>query len=99
MRDFKERTTEMRRLLVERDGRRDVVVYWYDTRTGRLTSDLQLKMNLVRTALLHQPQDAAFVRWSTPIAEGESLEQATTRLLFGVARAYPGLEALLPFGG
>ena len=98
VRDLRGHLTEMRRLLVERDGREDVVVYWYDTRTGRLTSDLQLKVNLMRTALLHRPQDAAFVRWSTPVADGESVEDATTRLLSVVARAFPHLEAALPFG-
>ena len=53
----------------------------------------------MRTALLHEPQDAAFVRWSTPIDEAESVEHATARLLAAVARAYPHLEGALPFGG
>jgi exosortase D (VPLPA-CTERM-specific) len=90
---------ELRRLVVERDGRRDVVVYWYDTRTGRLSDDIGLKLNLMRTALLRLPQDAAFVRWSTPIAEHESLDAATRRLLVVAAHALPHLQEVLPFEG
>jgi EpsI family protein len=99
IRDLQGVHTRMQRLLVAKDDRHDVVVYWYDTRTGRLTSDLELKLNLMRTALLHRPQDAAFVRWSTPMDPGESLDDATQRLLATVARAYPELQAALPFGG
>jgi EpsI family protein len=66
VRDPAGQPTRMQRLVVEKHGRRDVVVYWYDTRTGRLTNDFELKLNLMRTALMHRPQDAAFVRWSSP---------------------------------
>lgn len=97
VRDFSGAMTNMRRLVVDKRGRQDVVIYWYETRTGRLTSDLDLKLNLMRTALLQKPQDAAFVRWSTPIAEGESVDEATKRLLSALARAHPQLEAALPF--
>jgi hypothetical protein len=64
-----------------------------------MTNDFDLKFNLVRTALLHQPRDAAFVRWSTPIAADEDVQAATARLLATVAHAYPELESALPFGG
>jgi EpsI family protein len=99
VRDLDGRVSEMRRLLVRRQERTDVVIFWYETRTRRLTGDLQLKLELLRTALLRRPRDAAFVRWSTPIAAGETVEDATTRLLGGAARAMPHLEAALPFGG
>lgn len=99
VRDLHGQSTRMQRLVVEKHGARDVVVYWYDTRTGRLTSDFDLKWNLMRTALLHRPQDAAFVRWSTTLDEGEDVGQATARPLSAVARAYPHIEGALPFGG
>jgi len=98
VRDLDGQPTRMQRLLVRKQDRRDVVVYWYDTRTGRLTGDVALKLNLMRTALLHQPQDVAFVRWSTRQAEGESVDAATRRLLRTVAIATPPVEAALPFG-
>jgi EpsI family protein len=99
VRDLHGRTSEMRRLLVGRQGQTDVVIYWYEARTGRLTSDVRLKLELVRAALLHRPRDAAFVRWSTPLGPEESVEDATQRLLAAAARAFPHLEAALPFGG
>jgi len=90
---------ELRRLVVRHDDRQDVVVYWYDTRTGRLSNDFKLKFNLMRTALLHLPQDAAFVRWSTPVAEDEDVDAATLRLLGVAARSLPALDQSLPFDG
>jgi EpsI family protein len=99
VRDLGGRVTRMQRLLVEKHGRTDVVLYWYDTRTGRLTSDLDLKFNLMRTALLHRPQDAAFVALVDAARPGEDVDTATARLLGAVADTYPALEAALPFGG
>ena len=98
VRDLDGSLTRMARLVVEREGQRDVVLYWYDTRTGRLTSDVGLKLNLMRTALLRRPQDAAFVRWSTNIQPTEDLDAATARLLTAVAHTLPRLQAALPFG-
>ena len=60
--------------------------------------NFKLKFNLMRTALLRLPQDAAFVRWSTPVAEDEDVEGATLRLLGVAARSLPDLERSLPFG-
>lgn len=97
VRDLAGEPTRMQRLVVRKQDRHDVVVYWYDTRIGRLTGDVALKLALMRTALLHQPQDVAFVRWSTPQAEGEDLDATTRRLLRAVALATPSLEAGLPF--
>jgi EpsI family protein len=99
VRNFEGNVEELRRLVVRHNDRQDVVVYWYDTRTGRLSNDFKLKFNLMRTALLHLPQDAAFVRWSTPVAEGEDVEGATLRLLGVAARSLPDLDSSLPFGG
>jgi exosortase D (VPLPA-CTERM-specific) len=99
VRDLNGRVSEMRRLLVEKQGRTDIVLFWYETRTRRLTTDLELKLELMRTALLRRPRDAAFVRWSTPMGAGETVEDATTRLLAATAQALPHLEGALPFGG
>jgi exosortase D (VPLPA-CTERM-specific) len=98
VRDLEGHPTRFQRLVARKGGREDVVVYWYETRTGRLTGDFGLKWNLMRTALLHQPQDMAFVRWSTPRAGGESVDQATERLLGTIATAWPSLQQGLPFG-
>jgi exosortase D (VPLPA-CTERM-specific) len=99
VRNRKGHVEELRRLVVRKQDRTDVVVYWYDTRTGRLSSDFQLKFNLMRTALLHLPQDAAFVRWSTAVEPQEDIEAATLRLLTVAARSLPQLDRSLPFDG
>jgi len=97
VRDLQGEPTTMQRLVVQKRGRRDVVVYWYETRAGRTTNDYALKFAQLRTSLLRQPQDAAFVRWSTSQQEGESLEDATRRLLGVVGRSLPAIESTLPF--
>lgn len=98
VRDLQGRPTQFQRMVARKGDREDVVVYWYETRTGRLTGDFGLKWNLMRTSLLHEPQDVAFVRWSTPRAGGESVDQATERLLGTIATAWPSLQTALPFG-
>lgn len=97
VRDLRGQPTTMQRLVVAKRGRRDVVVYWYETRAGRTTNDYALKLAQLRTSLLRQPQDAAFVRWSTPLQDGESLDDATRRLLGVVGRSLPAIESALPF--
>jgi len=97
VRDLHGEPTTMQRLVVQKRGRRDVVVYWYETRAGRTTNDYALKFAQLRTSLLRQPQDAAFVRWSTPLQDGETLDDATRRLLGVVGRSLPAIESALPF--
>src|SRR5262249_20437590 len=97
VRDPSGRMTRFERLIVRKDDRTDIVLFWYETRTGRLVSDIDLKGNLMRTALLHQPQGTAFVPWSTAPHEGDGGRPAAERLMASIAVAWPALETALPF--
>ena len=73
--------------------------YWFETRGGILRTEFGLKLDLMRNALLFRPTDVAFVRVTTDVEPGETLEAATERALRLIARFSPAIESALPFGG
>jgi len=84
-------------LLLQREKERRVVLYQYRTRGGWTTSELRLKLEMARNALLGRPLDAAFLRFSTRVVPGESEDAARARLAGFVAAARPHVDAALPF--
>ena len=54
------------RLVMDREGQRQVMIYWFRTRSGAVTGEYHLKLDLVRNALRGRPTDAAFVRYHAP---------------------------------
>jgi EpsI family protein len=57
------------RLLIS-DGRsKEVMYYWFQTRSGLVTSELGLKLDLVINSLRRAPTDAAFIRINLPLNE------------------------------
>jgi len=67
--------------LVISDGREQrEVVYWFDTRGGVITNEFALKWYQMKSALLQQPQAAAFVRFSTEVSPAAP-EHARTELI------------------
>jgi hypothetical protein len=73
------------------------VLYQYQTRGGPTTSELRLKMELTVGGLLGRPLDAAFIRYSTPVAEGESESAALERLGRFARQVQPTVQPALPF--
>ncbi len=84
-------------LLIQKNKDRRVVLYRYLTRGGATTSEYRLKWELIKNSLLGRPLDAAFVRFSTPIAVDENQADARARLEGFVARLEPSIEPALPF--
>ena len=84
------------RLLIESDGVRQVMYYFFLTRMGPVASEYRLKFELARAALTLQPRDAMFVRVSTPVTESgpESAHERCRQLL---TSAMPLLSDGLPF--
>jgi len=66
------------------------MIYWYQTRSGSLVSELEVKLDLARNALLHRPTDAAFIRLISAQRDPGQL------MLFG-EKLQPFLAAVLPF--
>lgn len=84
------------RLLIESEGARQVMYYYFVTRLGTVASEYRLKFELARAALTLQPRDALFVRVSSPVREdGEDAADLRCRSL--LATAMPLLSRGLPF--
>jgi len=84
-------------LLIQRDKERRVVLYQYLTRGGATTSELRLKVELTLGGLLGRPIDAAFIRYSTPVAPEETEAAALERLGRFAREIQPTVEPALPF--
>ncbi|HXF59946.1 MAG TPA: EpsI family protein [Candidatus Saccharimonadales bacterium] len=66
-------------VITKGEGGRQVVQYWFVTRSGVLSNEFALKWDLVRNSLLGLPTDAALVRLVLP--EGRGGLDATRREL------------------
>jgi EpsI family protein len=84
------------RLLIESDGARQVMLYFFITRLGCVASEYRLKFDLALAALSFKPRDAVFVRVSAPLREGGT-EAAEARCRKLLSAAMPLLSQGLPF--
>ena len=84
-------------LLIQKNKDRRIVYYQYITRGGGTTSEYRLKWELIKNSLIGRPLDAAFVRFSTPVAAGEAEAGARDRLSVFVDALQPSIEPALPF--
>ena len=86
------------KLTIEREGQRQLMLYWYETRSGEIRNEFGLKFDLVKNALMFRPTDAAFVRLTVRAPDGNlaEAEQAGIRFLGALAGS---LKAALPFPG
>jgi EpsI family protein len=84
-------------LLIQKNKDRRVVLYQYLTRGGPTTSEYRLKWELIKSSLLGRPLDAAFVRFSTALVDGEDEAEARERLRRFVDQLAPSIEPALPF--
>ncbi|MFQ5499397.1 MAG: exosortase C-terminal domain/associated protein EpsI [Candidatus Zixiibacteriota bacterium] len=84
------------RLIITDQDRQQLMFYWYETRSGCLSNEFQLKWDLVKNSLLLRPTDASFVRLTFPVAGG-NMEAATERAVAFMQTAYPSIVQALPF--
>jgi EpsI family protein len=68
------------RLAIERNGERQEVLYWFKTRSGSLTGEYALKIDLLKNSLARRPTDAAFIRFSAPLQASQSTRDLIQRL-------------------
>lgn len=77
--------------------RRQLMFYWFETRGGEQTNEYMLKWDLVKSALLLRPTDAAFIRLTLPVIDNDV--EATTKVAVEFFRRYyPAITQALPFG-
>ena len=84
------------RLRIAYGNTKNVMLYWYQTRAGAVRDEFGLKYSLFKSSLLMRPTDAAMVRVTVPVEDGD-YGQATQRALDFLAVMEPHLREALPF--
>ncbi|HLZ50673.1 MAG TPA: EpsI family protein [Candidatus Acidoferrum sp.] len=80
--------------LVAQGLRRNMVLYWYQSRGQIVASEYMAKFLLIADGLKNRPTDGAMVRIWTTAADGEVSAQA--RAAEFARRVYPQIEKFLP---
>jgi exosortase D (VPLPA-CTERM-specific) len=86
------------RALIERNGVRQLVYYWYQERGRQIASEYWSRWYLLYDAIMMDRSDGALVRVITPIASDESDEDADHRLRRFIHAVEPTLTRFLPSG-
>ena len=72
------------------------MLFWYETRSGVISRELSVKLDLAKNSLLRKPTDAAFIRVTSPVhlqSKSGTLEEL--REFLGVMK--PQVSQVLPF--
>jgi EpsI family protein len=86
------------RVLIGARENRQLMYYWFVTRTGIITSEFGLKFNLFVNSLFLKPTDAAFVRLTVNLPPGVSEKAAEEELQSFLLDFLTPIEKSLPFG-
>jgi EpsI family protein len=82
------------RVLIEREGDRQLILYWYQERGRIIANEYMAKLYLITDAVTRNRTDGALVRLSAPITASE---EVTLEQMLEFARTmYPELSASLP---
>ncbi|MFZ5980560.1 MAG: exosortase C-terminal domain/associated protein EpsI [Candidatus Zixiibacteriota bacterium] len=85
------------RLLIAENDRRQLMLYWFETRGGTIRNEFALKWDLMRNSLLLRPTDAAIVRLTIPFKSGVDFDTATRLGLEFFKQFLPTVKKALPF--
>jgi len=87
---------KVNKLLISDKLFREVMYYWFQTRSGIITSELGLKLDLVLNSLKRAPTDAAFIRINLPL--NQLSEKEAQLVLEDFLKAFlPKIKEILPF--
>lgn len=83
--------------MINSNGRyKEIMLYWFWTRSGIITSEYGLKIDLAKNALFRQPTDAAFVRFNFPIIDNDQTKTLQIASDF-IQQIFPSVQQALPF--
>ena len=74
-----------------------LMYYWFETRSGKITGEFGLKFNLFMNALMMKPTDAAFIRLTLNLPPGWTIKQGEDVLNRFLNDFFPDIENSLPF--
>jgi EpsI family protein len=87
---------KVNKLLISDKLSREVMYYWFQTRSGIITSELGLKLDLVFNSLKRAPTDAAFIRINLPL--NQLSEKEAQLVLEDFLKVFlPKIKEILPF--
>jgi exosortase D (VPLPA-CTERM-specific) len=90
------KTLEVNRLVISKEGTRQLVYYWFQQRSRVLTSEYLVKWYLFWDAMRLNRTDGALVRFVTTLEPGQDLEVADRRLSEFAKVITPQLGAYIP---
>lgn len=88
----------LNRAIVERNGSKQLVYYWYEERGRRIASEYWSKWYLLVDAIAKNRSDGALVRVTTTVSPGELERDADKRLQLFMRDLLPKLSRYLPSG-
>lgn len=86
----------LNRAIIERNGTKQLVYYWYEERGRIVASEYWSKWYLLSDAITKNRSDGALVRLITTIAPGETERDADNRLRLFMYDLIPNLRGYLP---
>ena len=87
---------EFNRVIISKGKYRQLVYYWFEERGRVMADEYAVKWQLFLDAMFMNRTDGALVRLTTPIAAGESVENADQRITDFLAGALPLLPEYVP---
>lgn len=82
--------------VIERNGQRDAVLYWYEAQGRVIASEYWGKVYMVWDSLRSGRRDGAIVRVTVPVPEGNTARQASDEALDLAQACFPYLGRFLP---
>jgi EpsI family protein len=90
------RKIEVNRYLLEKEGERALVLYWYQAHGQVTPSEYKAKYHLVADAIVMNRSDGALVRIVTPLKNGENPTDAEMRAARFAQLVIPLLDSYIP---
>jgi exosortase D (VPLPA-CTERM-specific) len=87
---------ELNRAVIQKGTDKQLVYYWFEQRGKRITNDYVAKATVVYDSLTIARTDGALVRFTTPILQGESVEEAEARIQRMMSVALTRLPRYIP---
>lgn len=84
------------RAIIQKALQKQVVYYWFEQRGKRITNDFAAKLITVWDSLALGRSDGAIVRFTTPVANGETVQDADDRIRRFMALSLSSLPKHLP---
>jgi EpsI family protein len=85
------------RLIIGDRKHKQLMYYWFETRSGTITNEFMLKFDLFKNALFMRPTDAAFIRVTVYLPPGKTEQEGEQILKNFLSDYLPQIENSLPF--